>query len=88
MAAQASWPQASASDGKMCRSAIAIQALTGGNPAQETLLTPETFPTGDSAGLDALYNPDEQPGWSTYVVIEPYTHYEPEQVSACKGPGE
>jgi ribose transport system substrate-binding protein len=68
--------------------AIAIQALQGEEPALETLLTPERFPTGDTEGLDALYNPDEQPGWSTYVEIEPYTSYEAADVSACKGPGE
>ncbi|MGI9644090.1 MAG: substrate-binding domain-containing protein [Ilumatobacteraceae bacterium] len=68
--------------------AIAIQALTGESPAQETLLTPETFPTGDAEGLNNLYNPDEQPGWSTYVEIEPWTTYAAADVSACKGPGE
>jgi hypothetical protein len=36
-----------------------------------------------------MYAPDEQPGWSTYVNIEPYTHYNGSaDVSACKGPGE
>jgi ribose transport system substrate-binding protein len=68
--------------------AIAIQALTGQSPALETLLTPETFATGDTEGLDKLYNPDEQPGWSTYVEIPPYTTYAAADVSACKGPGE
>jgi ribose transport system substrate-binding protein len=68
--------------------AIAIQALQGEEPPLETLLTPERFETGDTEGLDNLYNPDEQPGWSTYVEIEPYTTYEAADVSACKGPGE
>jgi len=66
---------------------IAIAALQGESPDQVTLLTPNGFATGD-AELDALYNADEQPGWSTYVEIAPYTHYEAAQVSACKGPGE
>ena len=44
--------------------------------------------TLDDAELTALYNADEQPGWSTYVEIEPWTSYEAAQVSACKGPGE
>ncbi|MDQ3250330.1 MAG: substrate-binding domain-containing protein [Chloroflexota bacterium] len=69
--------------------AIALDALTGKNPAQETLLTPEVFATGDTEGLEALYAPDEQPGWSTYVNIPPYTTYNGSaDVSACKGPGE
>jgi ribose transport system substrate-binding protein len=68
--------------------AIAVAALKGEDPAQETLLTPELFPTGDAEGLDSLYNPDEQPGWSTYVEIPPYTTYAAADVSACKGPGE
>lgn len=68
---------------------IALDALTGNNPPQETLLTPELFATGDTEGLQALYAPDQQPGWSTYVNIPPYTHYNgSEDVSACKGPGE
>jgi ribose transport system substrate-binding protein len=66
---------------------IAIAALLGENPEQVTTLTPIGYATGDTE-LDALYNADEQPGWSTYVEIDPYTSYEAAQVSACKGPGE
>jgi ribose transport system substrate-binding protein len=69
--------------------AIALDALTGNNPAQETILTPAVISTDDPAGLEALYAPDQQPGWSTYVNIEPYTSYSGSaDVSACKGPGE
>lgn len=68
---------------------IAIDALTGKNPPQTTTLTPEVFATGNKEGLEGLYAADQQPGWSTYVNIEPYTHYEGSaDVSACKGPGE
>lgn len=68
---------------------IAIAALTGQNPAQITTLNPEVYATGDTEGLQALYAPDQQPGWSTYVNIPPYTHYGGSaDVSACKGPGE
>lgn len=68
---------------------IAVAALTGQNPEKVTLLTPKVFPTDDVEGLQSLYAPDEQPGWSTYVNIEPYTHYSGSaDVSACKGPGE
>ena len=68
---------------------IAIAALTGQNPAQITTLTPEVYATGNTEGLQALYAPDQQPGWSTFVNIPPYTHYGGSaDVSACKGPGE
>lgn len=68
---------------------IALDALTGKNPKQETLLTPKVFATGDAEGLKALYAADQQPGWSTYVNIPPYTHYKGSaDVSACKAPGE
>ncbi len=69
--------------------AIALDALTGKNPEHVTLLTPQVFATGNTEGLEALYAPDQQPGWSTYVNIEPYTTYNGSaDVSACKGPGE
>jgi ribose transport system substrate-binding protein len=69
--------------------AIALDALTGKNPPKETLLTPALFATGDREGLESLYAPDQQVGWSTYVNIEPYTTYNgSEDVAACKGPGE
>ena len=68
--------------------AIAIDALLGENPESTTLLTPEVFATGDADSLANLYDEAQQPGWSTYVEIDPYTDYEAAQVSACKGPGE
>ena len=68
---------------------IALDALTGKEPAHETILTPALYSTDDPAALEALYAPDQQPGWSTYVDIPPYTHYSGSaDVSACKGPGE
>ena len=67
---------------------IALQALTGANPDHVVTLTPKVYATGDSA-LNDLFAPDEQPGWSTYVNIPPYTNYSGSaDVSACKGPGE
>ncbi len=69
--------------------AIAIDALTGQNPDRVTTLTPNVYATGDTAALEAMYAPDEQVGWSTYVNIEPYTSYNGStDVSACKAPGE
>ena len=68
---------------------IALKALTGKNPAQVTLLTPKVFANSDQAALKSLYAADQQPGWSTYVNIEPYTSYKGSaDVSACKAPGE
>jgi ribose transport system substrate-binding protein len=68
--------------------AIAIQALQGEEPDQEVILTPEVFASDDQAALEELFDPDQQVGWSTYVEIDPWTTYEPDQVSACVGPGE
>ena len=66
---------------------IAIDALQGENPPHETILTPKVFATGNSE-LEGLYAADEQPGWSTFVNIEPYTSYEGSaDVSACADPG-
>ena len=68
---------------------IAIDALLGNNPSHETILTPKVFATDNTDGLNAIYAPDEQVGWSTYVDIEPYTNYNGSaDVSACKAPGE
>jgi ribose transport system substrate-binding protein len=68
---------------------IALDALTGKNPEKVTLLTPQVFSTDDVEALKGMYAPEEQPGWSTFVDIEPYTHYNGSaDVSACKGPGE
>ena len=69
--------------------AIALNALTGQNPEQVTLLTPALFDTRNVEGLQGLYAPDQQVGWSTYVNIPPYTSYSGSaDVSACKAPGE
>jgi ribose transport system substrate-binding protein len=69
--------------------AIALRALQGQTPDQVTTLTPEVFASDNTSGLEAMYAPDEQPGWSTYVNIEPYTSYDGSaDVSACTGPGE
>ena len=68
---------------------IALDALQGNNPDQVVTLTPELFDTSNTSGLEGLYAPDEQVGWSTYVNIPPYTSYGGSaDVSACAGPGE
>ncbi len=68
--------------------AIAIQALQGESPDEVVTLTPEVFASDDQATLEELFDPDQQVGWSTYVEIDPWTTYTPDQVSACAGPGE
>lgn len=68
---------------------IALKALTGKNPEHTTLLTPKVFANSDQATLKSLYAADQQPGWSTYVNIDPFTSYKGSaDVSACKAPGE
>jgi ribose transport system substrate-binding protein len=68
---------------------IALKALTGKNPERTTLLTPKVFANSDAEALKSLYAADQQPGWSTFVNIEPHTSYKGSaDVSACKGPGE
>ena len=67
---------------------IAIAALNGEEPEQTTTLTPEVFDQTQTSDLEALYDPDQQVGWSTYVEIPPYTSYEAGAVSDCVGPGE
>ena len=67
---------------------VAISVLQGEDVERETILTPEVFSSDDQEALEGLYDPEQQPGWSTFVEIDPYTSYEAAQVSECKGPGE
>lgn len=68
---------------------IALDALTGENPPLVTTLTPAVIATDNVETLEAMYAPDEQVGWSTFVNIPPYTSYNGSaDVSACKAPGE
>lgn len=66
--------------------AIAISALKGENPDQETILTPEAM--ADRATLEANYIPALAGGWSSYIEIPPWTTYSAGDVVECKGPGE
>ena len=67
---------------------VAIDALQGDDPEQTVTLTPAVFDHTQTSELENLYDPDQQDFWSTYVEIDPYTHYEASAVSDCKGPGE
>jgi len=69
--------------------AIALQALNGEEPEQETLLTPAVWDLeNNEAELEANYFPDRDDTFSSAVTIEGYTTYEPQQLLDCKGPGE
>lgn len=68
--------------------AIAIQALQGEEPDHETLLTPVVTDTSDPEALEALYKEDIPAGWSSTMVIEPYTTYDEQDVIDCVGPGD
>jgi ribose transport system substrate-binding protein len=67
--------------------AIAIDILEGKDIAKRTLLTPAALSSAED--LEAIYIDGDFPdGWSSYMEIEPYTHYTAADVIACKGPGE
>ena len=67
--------------------AVAIDILEGKDVPQETLLTPQAF--SEQADLESIYIEGDFPaGWSSYMEIEPFTHYTAADVIACQGPGE
>jgi len=69
--------------------AIALDALTGGEPEQVTTLTPQVWDAESSlADLEANYFPDRDATFSSAVSVEGYTTFTPEQLFDCKGPGE
>jgi len=68
--------------------AIAVDALTGKNPERVTTLKPEVWDNENKADWEKNVNPDLPPTYSTVMEVEPYTTFTPEQLTACKGPGE
>jgi ribose transport system substrate-binding protein len=66
--------------------AIALNILEGQDVAKVTLLDPAALSTQEE--LQAVYVEGLTEGWSSYMEIEPYTHYTADDVIACKGPGE
>ncbi|MFP3880789.1 MAG: substrate-binding domain-containing protein [Actinomycetota bacterium] len=68
--------------------AIALDALQGEDVEQETLLTPVVTDTSDPEALEDLYKEDIPAGWSSTMVIEPYTTYDEQDVVDCVGPGD
>ena len=68
--------------------AIAVDALTGKNPEKVTTLTPEVWDSENQSDWEGFVNPDLPPTYSTVMEVQPYTTFTPEQLTACKGPGE
>jgi ribose transport system substrate-binding protein len=69
--------------------AIALDKLSGGTPSQQTLLKPEVWNLANNkATLEANNFPKLDANYSAAVSIPPYTTYTPDQLFACKGPGE
>jgi len=68
--------------------AIAIDALDGKNPEKITTLKPEVWDRENQSEWEQNVNPDLPPTYSTVMEVEPYTTFTPEQLTACKAPGE
>jgi ribose transport system substrate-binding protein len=68
---------------------IALDVLEGKQAQHQTTLTPQVwdYQTGKDQ-LEKNYFSDRDPTYSSQVEVKPYTHYTPEQLFACKGPGE
>ena len=66
--------------------AVAISILNGETVDKITHLTPEAW--SSTSDLEDIYVEDLAAGWSSYMEIEPYTHYTSADVVACLGPGE
>lgn len=68
---------------------IALQALEGKNPPKKTFLTPEVWDLATAKDkLEQYHFPNLPPTWPSEVEIKPWTTYTPQQLIACKGPGE
>jgi ribose transport system substrate-binding protein len=68
--------------------AIAVDALTGKNPERVTTLTPEVWDNENKSDWEGNVNKDLPPTYSVTMKVDPYTTFTPEQLTACKGPGE
>jgi len=68
--------------------AIAVDALTGKDPERVTTLTPEVWDRENQSTWEDNVNPDLPPTYSTVMEVKPYTTFTPQQLTACKGPGE
>ncbi len=68
--------------------AIAIDALDGKNPEKITTLKPEVWDRENQSEWEKFVNPKLPPTYSTVMEVKPYTTFTPEQLTACKAPGE
>ena len=69
--------------------AIAIDALEDKNPEKQTTLTPEVWDLQSNKDeLEKNNFPKRDANYSAAIEVKPYTSYTPEQLFACKGPGE
>ena len=68
---------------------LAIDVLEGKQTPRETLLTPQVWDYESAKDqLEKNYFTNRDPTYSSQVEVKPYTDYTPEQLFACKGPGE
>jgi ribose transport system substrate-binding protein len=68
---------------------IALDVLDGKQVERESILTPQVWDYATAKDqLEKNYFADRDPTYSSQVQVEPYTNYTPEQLFACKGPGE
>jgi ribose transport system substrate-binding protein len=69
--------------------ALAIDALEGKSVKHQTLLTPQVWDLAKNKDqLMQNYAPDRDATFSAATEVKPYTTYTPQQLMACKGPGE
>lgn len=68
---------------------LALKVLDGQTVETTTLLTPEVWDAESTPDkIKDNYFPDRDAFYSSAVTVEGYTTYTPEQLFACKGPGE
>lgn len=68
---------------------VALQAVDGENPEQTTTITPQVWDlASNKAELEAHYYPEQDQSLSAATDIEGMTHFTPDQLFECKGPGE
>ena len=68
---------------------LALKVLNGGTIEQTTLLTPEVWDLESTPDkIKDNYFPDRDAFYSSAVTVDGYTTYTPDQLFACKGPGE
>ncbi len=68
---------------------VALQAINGENPDKLTMLTPQLWDAENNMEqLKKYHMPDLDGTTSVAIDVPPFTTYTPEQLWACKGPGE